>query len=106
MRQLHTMDGVINILLPIRRLRSHESLMNGQANQPHAIYKRMPLELAQIFGPFTGHLHVQHIYTLHAQFGRVIDHFFDRIFVPRKMPVGIGGQRQLVARGGGCRGQR
>ena len=40
------MDGVINILLPIRRLRSHESLMNGQANQPHAIYKRMPLELA------------------------------------------------------------
>ena len=34
MRQLHTMDGVINILLPIRRLRSHESLMNGQATSP------------------------------------------------------------------------
>ena len=46
MRQLHAMDSVINILLPIRHFRLHEPLMNRQADQPNAIHERVPLELA------------------------------------------------------------
>ena len=99
MGQLHAVNGVIDILLPILRLGLHKTLMDGQSHQSHAIHKRVPLELPQVIHLFTGHLHVQHIHPLHAQFCGVVDYLFDGIFVARKMPIGIGRQRELVALG-------
>ena len=60
------MNGVIDILLAIRRLGFHKALVNGQAHQAHAIEKRVPLELAQVRRLFLGHLHVQNVHALHA----------------------------------------